>query len=159
MICHARRKKSPSTSLPYIVRWERQNGPRMMGSAGVGEQKEDPMGRCSCTQRWQTGRGKGGMVWDLWPHTREETHRAPASAPCILSIPILPKLHISSTPSTLVLTTASSLCLFHILNGFVALSTFRISHAHPIFNWFSQGAQDARYSTCFFRLGKCKWGL
>src|SRR5579863_6770591 len=49
-----------------------------------------------------------------------------------------------------VLTTFLITALSHS-HGFVTLSTFRISHAHPIFNWFSQGAQDARHSICFFR--------
>ena len=54
---------------------------RVMVSAGVGEQKEEPIGSCSCTQRWQTGTRKrdvSGMVWDVCQATdREETHIAP----------------------------------------------------------------------------------
>jgi hypothetical protein len=90
------------------------------------------------------------VVWDLWPPAQGTASISICSFPSSNSSALIytflphPQPHISS----LVLTTVPT--LFHILNGFVALSTFRISHAHPIFNWFSEGTQDARYSTCFF---------
>jgi hypothetical protein len=89
------------------------------------------------------------VVWDLWAHTRTAICSFPSS---ISSVRILPTLHYTPTSSSSYYNTSYSRP-FLFLNGFVALSTFRISHAHPIFNWFSQGAQDARYSACFFRMG------
>jgi hypothetical protein len=71
IICHALRKKSPSTSLPYIVQRVKSRMLRSVvdgSSAGVGElgkSMEDPMKNSSCAEGRQTGTsdyGKGGEM-------------------------------------------------------------------------------------------------
>lgn len=148
----------------------------------LGNPKEDPIDNSSCVERWEIGTSNYGRVerdldgcpWvvvgglgavvrrrrrtaliHLHPLSLLLSSNLPPSSPLRYSL----FTQLQTLIVCLVVLTTFLITAFSHPHGLVALSTFRISHAHPIINWFSQGAQDARYSTCFFRMGECKWRL